>query len=196
MMRRITTSALIVAAAALLISGCGDAQPAITDTSNMSNEDAVTSVVDGELARFLLSTGRRVIVERVIDGDTVVVSGGERVRLLTVDAPELRSQTKVDDADPCAEQSRDDLAVLLPPGTEVILNGLKGEPDTDRFERTLANLYLPTDGGQLLNVSLVLVGQGDARVYIDYPTADSDDALRLEESARARTLGVWGKCPE
>src|SRR5437667_7591164 len=40
------------------------------------------------------SQGERVLVQRVVDGDTLVISGGDRVRLIGVDTPETHHPTK------------------------------------------------------------------------------------------------------
>jgi endonuclease YncB( thermonuclease family) len=72
------------------------------------------------------------VVVRVCDGDTVVVDIPEypdiigkqiRVRLAGVDAPELRD--KAPDVRLAAQQARDAMIALLPPGTAVTLSGLK-----------------------------------------------------------------------
>ena len=38
------------------------------------------------------STGDTELVERVIDGDTIVMDGGERIRLLRIDTPERKEE--------------------------------------------------------------------------------------------------------
>jgi micrococcal nuclease len=43
---------------------------------------------------LLLSNGNYRIVERVIDGDTLVLENGERVRLIGVDTPETKDPRK------------------------------------------------------------------------------------------------------
>lgn len=139
--------------------------------------------------------GHVVAVERVLDGDTFVVTGGERVRLLSVQAPEFRANTRADDAECGAQAARDALAGLIPPGTTVTLRGLPGEPAEDDFERTLSNAYVPIDGTEAVNVSLWLVRNGHARVYREYPTVETGEAIRLETQAREAGRGMWGMCP-
>lgn len=144
--------------------------------------------------------GRLATVTRVVDGDTVDVAGTftagkERVRLLTVDSPELNARTRADDADCGAQDARDALAGLLPSGTQVVLRHLPGEPERDVFGRTLANVYVATEGKQPTNVSLWLVEHGFAVVYREYRTVETDEAIRLETQAREQELGMWGTCP-
>jgi micrococcal nuclease len=138
---------------------------------------------------------RVVTVERVLDGDTFTVTGGERVRLLSIDSPELRSNARADDAECDAQAACDALAGLLPPGTTVTLRGLPGEPAEDRYQRTLSNAYVPVDGTEAVNVSLWLVARGHARAYREYRTVETDEAIRLETQAREAGRGMWGTCP-
>lgn len=160
----------LIAVALLLLSGC----------------NATTPGAVGE-------HGRTVRVERVLDGDTIVVTGDERVRLLTIDAPELNSTTKADDAECGAQAARDALAGLLPAGTSVVLNGLKGEPSTDRYGRTLSNVYVAVSGSTV-NVSLWLVAQGWARVYESYRTVETVEARALQHQAQDAHRGMWASC--
>lgn len=183
-------AALLVAAA---LAGCTSAiaTPTFPPPDPPAAVDLV--VVTGELADFLRAHARRVVVERVLDGDTITVTGDERVRLLTINAPELHATTRADDADCGAQAAADALSALLPPGTPVLLNGLKGEPPTDRYGRTLSRVFLDRPGG-LVNISLYLAEGGLVRVYTEYPTADSDDASQLADAARSAKRGLWGAC--
>lgn len=115
-----------------------------------------------------------------------------------MDAPELNFHTRADDAECGAEYARDSLAARLPPGRILVtLRGLPGEPVKDRYGRTLANAYLThvMPASAEPNTSFWLVEQGLARVYREYPTVETDEAIRLETRARERGLGVWGMCP-
>lgn len=168
-----------IAVALLLLSGC--------------NATAVPGTAGEPLAGYLAEHGRAVRVERVLDGDTIAVTGDERVRLLTIDAPELNSTTKADDAECGAQAARDALAGLLPVGTSVVLNGLKGEPSTDRYGRTLSNVYVVLSGSTV-NVSLWLAAEGWAQVYASFPTSDSAEARLLQHQAQDAHRGVWGSC--
>lgn len=141
-------------------------------------------------------TAGTVTVGRVVDGDTLALTNGQRVRLLTVDAPELNARTDADDAECGAEAARDALTGLLPPGTRVDLAGLPGEPDSDRYGRLLANAYVtPAAATERINVSLWLVRHGWARAYLEYRTVETDQALELEAAARDQGVGMWAACP-
>jgi micrococcal nuclease len=128
-------------------------------------------------------------VERVVDGDTVVVRVGGarvRVRLIGVDTPEVvRLGTPVGCFGPEASAH---LKRLLPPGTEVRLT--YDLDRADRYGRTLAYLYVGA-----LFVNLDLVARGYATVLTIPPNvAHTDELVAAQRSARARSLGLWGAC--
>lgn len=141
---------------------------------------------------------RTVTVERIVDGNTLELVGGEQIYLLTVDSPELNFHTNADDAECGAEAARDALSSLLPAGASVDLAGLPDGPARDRLGRALSNVFtrppLVTDTGPI-NVSLWLVEHGWARAYLEYRTVQTDEAVQLETQAREQRRGMWAICP-
>lgn len=98
-------------------------------------------------------------VEFVIDGDTLKLEGGERVRMLGIDAPEMREgkpgrSGPFPEAGAVAATAR--LRALIEGRTVKVVR--KGH---DHYDRTLAKIYLPdgTDVGRLL------IREGLARKY-------------------------------
>src|SRR5687768_2219912 len=89
-----------------------------------------------------LPAGLDVSVERVVDGDTIVVSGGERVRLIGVDTPETRDPRRPVGC--FGKQASDFTAALLPAGSRVRLVG--DVEQRDRYQRLLAYAYRLPDG--------------------------------------------------
>ena len=91
-------------------------------------------------------------VVRVIDGDTVIVQtrvGPQTVRLLGIDAPEIRGRCKEESA--MAAQASNRLRNLLPPRGKVILVSDVGGWSKDRYKRLLARvLHNGSDVGQRL----------------------------------------------
>lgn len=89
-------------------------------------------------------------VEFVIDGDTVKLAGGERVRLLGIDAPEMR-EGKPGHRGPFPEPGAREATAALRKMVEgkVVRVRRRGR---DKYERTLAKLYLEdgTDVGAAL----------------------------------------------
>jgi micrococcal nuclease len=127
-------------------------------------------------------------VTRVVDGDTIVVDDGERVRLIGIDTPE---SVKPDSPVECfgLEASRR-LSQLLPVGIRVDL--VADVEPTDRYDRTLAYVYLPD--GRFVNG--LLVSEGFAFAYTVPPNvAHADELVRLQGEARAADRGLWSACP-
>jgi micrococcal nuclease len=123
------------------------------------------------------------VVERVIDGDTVVLESGERVRYLLIDTPEDTSTKECWGAE--ATQANRDLVE----GRLVRLHyDLECE---DRYGRLLA--YIERSG-QIIN--RVLVERGHACVLQIPPNGQEfvDEYRSLEEAARQLNRGLWAVC--
>jgi len=119
------------------------------------------------------------VITRVVDGDTVWCTGGRKVRLLLIDAPE-RSQG------PYGGRASAALRALLPEGTEATL-----EFDVerqDRYRRSLAYVYLPD--GRMANEELVRAGYAVVSVYP--PNVRHVERMReAAEAARRARRGLW-----
>lgn len=131
------------------------------------------------------------VVERVVDGDTVVVRVGDRsetVRLIGIDTPE-----SVDRARPVqcygAEASRR-LAETLPVGTAVTL--VRDIEPRDAYDRLLAYVVRSSDE-LFVNLDLVIAGYA---AVLEYPpnVYYSDLLARAESAAIAAGRGLWGVC--
>ena len=135
------------------------------------------------------AAGRLFVVERVVDGDTIVVAmngDDETVRLLGMDTPET-----VDPRKPVQcfgpEASAETKSLL--DGREVTLQSDPTQSDRDKYGRLLR--YVFRDDG--LFVDEFLVQQGFAREYtyfgVDYKY---QIAFRADQSAaRVAGLGLW-----
>ena len=130
------------------------------------------------------SPDQLVLVERVVDGDTLILSGGDRVRLIGVDTPETHHPTKpVQPFGPKAyEFTRSKVE-----GKRVQLSFDPGETK-DRYGRTLAYVYVD---GEFLNE--LLIRQGLARALTNYPfSSDMKHVFRTAEArAKAERRGIW-----
>jgi micrococcal nuclease len=130
----------------------------------------------------------RAVVDRVVDGDTVVlrVRGRRvRVRLIGMDAPETWLRRDCFGAEATRALRR-----LIPPGSPVYAAG-DAEP-YDRYGRRL--LYLWTARGEL--VEAVLIRRGFARTLEIPPDTAHAVTLRAAEAvARRARAGLWKACP-
>jgi micrococcal nuclease len=125
-------------------------------------------------------------VIRVIDGDTIVIEGGERVRYIGMDAPET-----VDPKKPiqCYGPEASAENKLLVEGKIVRLE--KDTTDKDIYGRLLRYVWLGDT-----NIDLELVQLGFA--YSDpFPpnTKYEKQIFDAESSARSAHLGLWSSCP-
>jgi endonuclease YncB( thermonuclease family) len=126
-----------------------------------------------------------VTVDRVIDGDTIVVNyrdgGQDRVRLIGVDTPE-EGDCWADDATSWLRDRVDGRPVALEP---------EGPRFTeDRWGRVLAHVW---HADQLVAAELVRRGHGVEYLY-DVPSRHRARILDAEDKAQADRMGVWG-CP-
>ena len=128
---------------------------------------------------------QQAVVQRVSDGDTVVLIDGRRVRYIGMDTPELHHPTKPVQyyAREAAEFNRQ-----LVEGKQVRLEyDLERK---DKYGRTLAYLYLPD--GTFVNAELVR--QGYAHTLTIPPNVRyADQFTQLQKEARTARRGLWNK---
>lgn len=182
---------VLALSAVLLLAGCGG--PDLSEPF-ASAEARATADVDSVPAP---ADAQPLVVERVVDGDTLVVSGdagavlptaGEhRVRLLLVDTPEVDGP---DAAEEClGPESSAFTTDLLPAGSTVLLAA--DEERVDQYDRLLA--YVWTTDGVFVNEALTANG-----LAYTVSIAPNDEHLAAvldgEQRAREARLGVWGSC--
>lgn len=125
-------------------------------------------------------------VQRVVDGDTVILAGLGRTRLIGVDSPEtVRPNYPLERFGPQAS----DFAHRILSGKTVRLEFDRER--RDNYGRSLAYLYLPD--GQCFNRELIR--QGFAYAYTLYPFKYKLEFLQLEEQARRAGVGMWAAVP-
>jgi endonuclease YncB( thermonuclease family) len=116
------------------------------------------------------------LVVRVIDGDTVELADGSRVRYLCIDTPERGEPFYVE----ASERNRELVAgkgVRLEPGVE----------DVDRYGRLLRYVYVD---GVFVNAELVSGGYARTLIF-DEDEAQAELLRRLEAEAKAAKRGLW-----
>src|SRR4051795_5464402 len=133
------------------------------------------------------SEGGVVRVQRVVDGDTVVLAGGERVRYIGIDTPEsVKPGTPVQ----CFAKAASHFNARLVAGQRVRLRF--DAERRDRYGRLLAYVYRARDG---LFVNAQLVRRGYARTLTIPPNvAHAEDFRRLAAYARRHGAGLWSSC--
>jgi len=127
-------------------------------------------------------------VDRVVDGDTILLTDGERVRLLGINTPELHHEDASVRA--VALDATRALADLVN-GAHVEL--IPGDPPRDRYGRLLAYVETTTNG-ERDDVGATLLERGLATTY---PTAHPRAVayMTLARAARDAQLGLWAPEP-
>ena len=124
------------------------------------------------------------LVTRVIDGDTIEIQGGERVRYIGIDAPEIVHPSKPVEyfGEEATEKNRE-----LVEGKRVRLEG--DVEDRDEYGRWLR--YVWRDD-VMVNAELVRLGY--AYSYSLPPNVKYQELfLQLEQEAREQGLGLWAE---
>lgn len=127
-----------------------------------------------------------VLVVRVIDGDTIELAGGQRVRYIGIDTPET-----VDPRKPvqCFGVEASKRNKQLVEGRRVRLEKDVGE--MDRYGRLVRYVYI---GDVFINLELVKYGFAYSYTYppdVKY----QDQFTEAERVAREQKKGLWGSCP-
>lgn len=136
-------------------------------------------------------------VSWVYDGDTILVDGVGKVRLLGIDTPEKEASPR----DAYYQKQEGVAPVTLRRIAREALSFNRQESQnrrvrlefdsekTDSYGRTLAYVILP-DGRSL---NRLLLERGLAAVYRRFDFRHKADYLQAEKSARDRQLGLWHK---
>jgi micrococcal nuclease len=124
------------------------------------------------------------IVERVIDGDTIVLDGKETVRLIGIDTPGLTDSQEI-----VASMAREARGFLsgLAEGKKVRLE--YDQNKTDMYSRTLAYVFL--EDGTFVNEKIVR--EGYSAVYTAYPFRHMESFRKSEKEARQTGKGLWAE---
>lgn len=119
-------------------------------------------------------------VERIVDGDTIYLSNGEKVRLLGLNSPEKGF---------CYYLEATEFLRNLIGDSEISLKSDKTNQDKDRYGRLLRYIYV---NGEMLNIKIVQ--EGYAKYMENYPIIYSSEFAEAENQAREAGKGLWGEC--
>ena len=137
-----------------------------------------------------------VCVARAIDGDTLKLSDGERVRLIGIDTPESRYNSKLERD---VSRSKKDMKTVLRMGKEAASftkrlaegKAVRLEFDVqkrDKYGRLLAYVYL--NDGTFVNAKVI--EEGYAQVMTIPPNVKYADLfLKLQREAVKNNKGLW-----
>jgi len=126
-------------------------------------------------------------IQRIFDGDTVLLSDGRKIRLLGINTPEVRH--KNDPAQAGGEEAKRWLIDKLK--QRKIRLELDVEK-TDKYGRTLAHIM--TDKNEHINLQMVAAGLASVAIYppnLRY----ADELVKAQNQAEENKLGIW-RLPE
>lgn len=123
-------------------------------------------------------------VIKVIDGDTIIIEGGQKVRYIGINAPENTSKVE------CFGQESTLKNKELVENQQVRLE--KDVSESDRYGRLLRFVYV---GDTLVNETLVK--EGFAQVSTFPPDTRFQENFRLAQiKATDQKRGLWATCPK
>jgi micrococcal nuclease len=156
------------------------------------------------------------IVARVIDGDILLLSNGEKVRLIGVDTPESKDNAKLKRDPKKAGQDAETIIKMGEKAADLTRKLVEGKQvrleydaqKKDRYGRTLAYIYifvcsrcdvLPNpeyyykfDGPVEIFLNATLIKAGYARVMTVRPNVKHQDLfVKLQKEARKAERGLW-----
>jgi micrococcal nuclease len=122
----------------------------------------------------LVSFGQDFKVVRVIDGDTFIIEGGERVRMIGIDAPELKDLYGV--------ESKNQLKALIQNKHVKLIKGVV-TANKDYFKRLLRYVYIDST-----DINLKMIEHGFASVYLKYPFSKSSEYKTIFDYIKTNKL--------
>ena len=124
-------------------------------------------------------------VIRVIDGDTVELKNGERLRYNDIDTPETVHPSKpIECYGPEASKKNKELVE-----GETILVEL-GNPEKDKYGRLLGYVYIDD---LFVNAELVRGGYAEVNSYGN-PGSKIAELINIERDAKLKSTGLWSSC--
>ncbi len=129
---------------------------------------------------------RTVLVTRIIDGDTIEIEGGQKIRYIGIDTPET-----VDPRRPvqCFGIEASNRNKQLVEGKRVQLG--RDITEMDKYGRLLRYVYVNNTF-----VNLLLVQEGFAYSYTYPPDVKyQNQFIEAERTAREQNKGLWSNCP-
>jgi len=137
-----------------------------------------------------------ILVERAVDGDTLKLANGERVRLIGIDTPEMHESAKLYRD---SRKSGQDIKAIQALGRKAYVftrNLVEGKrvrlefdvEKRDRYSRLLAYVYLPD--GTFVNAEIVKQGYASLMTYP--PNVKYVETFKqLYREARENKRGLW-----
>ena len=139
-----------------------------------------------------------ILVTRAVDGDTLKLENGERVRLIGIDTPEMHESNKLYRDSQKTNMDIDTIKALGRKSylfTKDLVEGKRVRLEfdlekRDKYKRLLAYVYLKD--ATFVNAEIVKQGYASLMTYppnVKY----ADEFLKLYREARENKRGLWGE---
>ncbi len=128
-------------------------------------------------------------VRYVIDGDTFILEDNQRVRMIGINAPEVRHRKYGKRSELFGNEAKRYLRQLVEK-KDVVLK--PGEEPFDRFGRRLAYVYL--QDGTFVNRKMV--EEGFAETFRAFSFSFKKEFQELERTAKIEKRGMWSGKPD
>lgn len=167
----------------------------------LSENKPATIYYSGE-GKFSIPFGRtydytNIYVKRVVDGDTLQLETGEKVRLIGIDTPEMHESDKLYRD---SQRTGQDTHTIQKMGrrayefTKKLVEGRRVNLEFDlekydKYDRLLAYVYLKEEG-TFVNAKIIQEGYGSL-MSIPPNVKYTDLFLRLYQEARQNQRGLW-----
>lgn len=181
-------SAIVIILALALIANIGNL-PGIPDTVRIPVPEVKVGPTEPAPSAYPTTQPESNTVTRVIDGDTVELEDGQKVRYIGIDAPEKQNPIECFSG----ESTQANTNVVL--NKKVRLE--KDKTDRDRYGRLLRYVYVQPEssGAAEIFVNEYLVRQGFAYSKAYKPDVRLQSVLdNAQREASAATRGLWNAC--
>jgi endonuclease YncB( thermonuclease family) len=122
-------------------------------------------------------------VQKIYDGDTVVLNDGRKVRLLGINTPEIGHRGNM--ADVGGDEAKQWLTGRLLNKKARLVTDIE---KTDKYGRTLAHLF--TEKKDHINLQLVEAGLAEVTIYPPN-LLYADELIKAQDMAEQKKLGLW-----
>jgi len=121
------------------------------------------------------------LVKQVVDGDTIILENGEKIRYLGIDAP--------DQGKPYFLEAKEHNQKLVR-GKQIFLEYEPGM-EKDFFGRTLAYVFIKDSFGQKKMVNLLIVEEGLADLDLYWSLKYKEEFINAHKWAKEHHYGIW-----
>ncbi len=125
----------------------------------------------------------KAVVTRVVDGDTVELDSGQKIRFLLLNTPESTTEHE------CFGEEAKAFTKALLEGQTIYIE--YDQKCTEKYGRLLGYICY---NGTLVNKTLVERGYAKFYPYDKTPYKYLDEFKELEKEAKASKAGLWGAC--